>query len=119
MTVPEDTVPAASPRLPAPDFEDRPSGSKLGIFALPSVERSVAPFTLARISVPTGVRTSLDQHEVREIWLIQSGSGLLTVDGTEIRVSAGDSFYFESYRKHQLYNDGGETTEIVSIWWRP
>ena len=119
MTIPEDLAPAASPRLPVPDIEDRPSGSKLSIFTLPSVTQSAAPFTLARISVPAGVRTAEDQHEVREIWLIQSGSGLLTVDGIETRVSAGDSLYFESYRKHQLYNDGSEQTEIVSIWWRP
>lgn len=109
----------AGPRLPAPVFEERPSGSRLGIFALPGGGQPVAPFTLARISVPVGVRTAEDHHEVREIWLVQSGSGLARVDGTEMRVSGGDSLYFESFRTHQLLNDGGEPVEIISIWWKP
>jgi mannose-6-phosphate isomerase-like protein (cupin superfamily) len=119
MTSPEGPTPTVGPSLPALEFEDRPSGSKLGIFTLPSVNQSVAPFTLARISVPVGVRTAEDHHEVREIWLVQSGSGLAKIDGIEIRISPGDSLYFESFRKHQLLNDGSEPVEIISIWWRP
>lgn len=108
-----------SGRLPAPTFEDRPSGAKLGIVELPMANPPAAPFTLAHISVPLGVTTAEDHHEVREVWLIQSGSGLLTLDGEQARVSEGDHLYFESYRRHQLRNDGAVPVEIVSIWWRP
>lgn len=110
---------ADSGRLPAPAFENRPSGAKLGVVDLPTVELSAAPFTLAHITVPTGVTTAEDHHEVREIWLIQSGAGLLTLDGEQTPVSSGDRLYFESYRRHQLYNDGDVPVEIISIWWRP
>ncbi|MFD7011296.1 cupin domain-containing protein [Rhodococcus jostii] len=106
-------------RLPELDFENRPSGAKLGIFDLPKLEVSVAPFTLAHIRVPAGVTTAEDHHEVREIWLVQSGSGILTLDGVQSRVQAGDTLYYESYRRHQLHNDGDSPVEIVSIWWRP
>jgi len=113
------TEPFVSGVLPELAFEDRPSGAKLGIFELPTVQRSVAPFTLARIHVPVGITTAEDCHEVREIWLVQSGSGTLTLNGEQHRISAGDSLYYESYHKHQLHNDGDEPVEIVSIWWRP
>lgn len=43
---------SANGRLPELDFENRPSGAKLGIVDLPNVEVSVAPFTLAHIRVP-------------------------------------------------------------------
>jgi mannose-6-phosphate isomerase-like protein (cupin superfamily) len=110
---------SADAKLPELAFDNRPSGAKLGIFNLPRAETSVAPFTLAHIRVPPGVTTAEDCHEVREIWLVQSGSGILTLDGVPIRVDEGDSLYYESYRRHQLHNDGNEPVEIVSIWWRP
>lgn len=101
---------------PTPDL--RPSGAVLGIFSLPTVEVPVAPFTLARFSVPPGVTSAADCHEVREIWLVQSGSGLLTVDGVSDRLCAGQVRFFDSFQTHQLYNDGDDTIELVSIWWR-
>jgi len=113
------TVPPVDGRLPDLTITDRPSGSKLGIFELPTLEASAAPFTLAQIEVPVGVTTAEDHHEVREIWLIQSGSAMLTLDGARSRVHAGTSLYFESYRRHQLHNDGDVPVRIVSIWWRP
>jgi mannose-6-phosphate isomerase-like protein (cupin superfamily) len=102
---------------PAADL--RPSGAVLGVFALPTVQVPVAPFTLARFTVPPGVTSAADCHEVREIWLVQSGSGLLTLDGVPDRLVAGEVRYFESFRTHQLHNDGTEPIELVSIWWRP
>ena len=109
-------------RLPGPAFTDRPSGARLAIVDLPAgeaPETPVAPFTLAHIHVPPGVTTAEDHHEVREIWLVQSGSGQLTLDGQRLRVAAGDSLYYASYRRHQLHNDGDVPVEIVSIWWQP
>jgi mannose-6-phosphate isomerase-like protein (cupin superfamily) len=106
-------------RIPEPDPDLRPSGAVLGIFTLPTVELPVAPFTLARFTVPPGVTSAADCHEVREIWLVQSGAGLITLDGVTDRLVAGEVRYFESFRTHQLHNDGDEPIELVSIWWRP
>jgi mannose-6-phosphate isomerase-like protein (cupin superfamily) len=106
-------------RLPDRSFTDRPSGARLAIVDLPGGPPPVAPFTLAHIHVPPGVTTAEDHHEVREIWLVQAGSGLLRLDGQRLRVAAGDSLYYDSYRRHQLHNDGDVPVEIVSIWWQP
>jgi mannose-6-phosphate isomerase-like protein (cupin superfamily) len=106
-------------QLQEPAYQDRPSGLKLAIFDLPRTEVPVAPFTLARFRVPPGVTSAADHHEVREIWLIQSGSGELSLDERKFRVSAGDTLYFESFRTHQLHNDGDEPVDVVSIWWQP
>ena len=105
--------------LAEPAHEDRPSGAKLAIFDLPRADAPVAPFTLARFRVPPGVTSAADTHEVREIWLVESGSGELSLDGQKLRVSAGDTLYFESFRTHQLHNDGDEPVDLVSIWWKP
>lgn len=118
------TPPALTPddnsgRLPDLAMVDRPSGAKLGIYQLPEMPAPVAPFTLAKIHVPVGVTTTEDHHEVREIWLVQSGSGQLSLDGEQLRISVGDSLFYDSFRRHQLYNDGAEPIDIISIWWQP
>ena len=99
--------------LPPWEMLDRPSGAKLGIVDLP------ANFTLARIHVPVGVTTAEDHHEVREVWLVQSGGGVLALDGVKQRISAGDMLFYDSFRRHQLHNDGTEPVDIISIWWQP
>jgi mannose-6-phosphate isomerase-like protein (cupin superfamily) len=105
--------------LREPEASVRPSGALLTIFDLPQVTAPVAPFTLARFVVPAGLSSSPDTHDVRELWVILSGEGLLLLDGDESRVGAGDVLYFESRETHQLVNDGQEPVELVSMWWRP
>jgi mannose-6-phosphate isomerase-like protein (cupin superfamily) len=106
-------------RLPAPVMDERPSGARLGVFALLDRLAPAAPFTLAKFHVPVGVTTAEDHHLVREIWLVESGSGRLTVDGEVLRLSAGDSLYYDSFRHHQLHNDGDVPITLISIWWQP
>lgn len=105
--------------MPPLDLETRPSGALLGIYGVPDGDASLAPFTLARIQVPIGVTTAEDHHEVREIWVIESGSGELRLDGKPMRASAGMSLFYDSFVRHQLHNDGDVPVDIVSIWWQP
>jgi methionyl-tRNA synthetase len=97
----------------------RPSGALLSIFDLPQAAAPVAPFTLARFVVPPGVATSPDTHDVREVWVIVRGEGLLVLDGEQTRVRPGDVLYYESRQTHQLLNDGDEPVELVTVWWQP
>ena len=113
------TMSTATGLLPDPEPDLRPSGAVLGIVELPTVQVPVAPFTLARFSVPPGVTTAADCHEVREIWIVQSGEGTLTLDGASDRLRASQVRFFDSFQTHQLHNDGDEMIELVSIWWRP
>ena len=109
----------ASGLLPEPEPDLRPSGALLRIVGLPTEQVPVAPFTLAMFSVPPGVTTAADCHEVREIWIVQAGEGALTLDGVADRLRAGQVRFFDSHQTHQLHNDGNETIELVSLWWRP
>jgi mannose-6-phosphate isomerase-like protein (cupin superfamily) len=104
-------------RLPRPRFEVRPAGYRVGVLDLGRDGLSTVPFSVARFSVPPGVATALDQHEAREIWLVQAGSGVLELDGQRTPVAAGDALYFDSFREHRLLNDGDETIDVTSIWW--
>jgi mannose-6-phosphate isomerase-like protein (cupin superfamily) len=80
-------------------------------------ESSVAPFSFAVFTVEPGCASPADTHAVREIWLVVSGTGELTVDGTASRVSAGDAVYLESMRTHQVRNDGDLPLLVHSMWW--
>ena len=111
--------PVQTGHLREPKADLRPSGALLSIFDLPQAPAPVAPFTLARFVVPPGVTTSPDTHDVREVWVIVRGEGVLTLDGEETRVRAGDVLYYESRQTHQLVNDGDEPVELVTLWWRP
>jgi len=97
----------------------KPSGTKIAIFELPTVEVPAMPFKFARVSVPGGANTDPDTHEVREIWLIAQGEARVTIAGNEITVRAGDVLYFDSNQTHQLFNDSGESVEFFAVWWRP
>ncbi|MFD8787865.1 cupin domain-containing protein [Kitasatospora sp. NPDC059599] len=105
--------------LPEAEFKLRPSGAHLALLELPGGAQPVAPFTFAHIHVPPGVTTAADCHPEREVWFVRSGCGVLSVDGVERRVSAGEHFFYDSGHTHQLHNDGEEPIEVVSVWWLP
>jgi mannose-6-phosphate isomerase-like protein (cupin superfamily) len=101
--------------LPDPQPDLRPSGAVLSIVPVPTT----APCTVARFLVPPGVTTAADCHEVRELWIVESGAGVLTLDGVPDRLRAGQTRFFDSFRTHQLHNDGSEAIELISVWWKP
>jgi mannose-6-phosphate isomerase-like protein (cupin superfamily) len=116
--------PVAQPLLTAghlrkPASELRPSGIDLAIYVMPTVERSSAPFTLARVTVPVGGSTEEDLHEVREIWVVIQGRGALVTAGQPTSIGPGDTLFFDSYETHQVVNTGEGVLEILSIWWNP
>ena len=84
---------------------------------LASAAQSSVPFQSSRWTVEPGCCSPIDSHSVHEIWLVARGEGQLVYDGQPTRARAKDIFYFEPPRTHQIFNDGGETLEIFSIWW--
>ena len=87
-------------------------------FDIPSSPGVSPPFNLARFTLACGTKTDIDQHLVKEVWLIARGSGVVNYKGKPISVSAGDAVYFESNESHQLLNNGNSTIEVFSIWWK-
>ena len=69
-----------------------------------------------RITVYPGSRLSLQRHFKRsEHWYIVSGNGTITLNGDEIRVSAGDSVDIGVGALHRMANSGDGNVVFVEV----
>jgi mannose-6-phosphate isomerase-like protein (cupin superfamily) len=75
------------------------------------------PFKSTVFVVAPGCSSPMDRHEVAEMWVILSGTGLLECDGRKINVSRSDKLFFPSLRSHQVTNDATVPLEILSVYW--
>jgi mannose-6-phosphate isomerase len=67
-----------------------------------------------RMVVHPGRRMSYQRHSKRsEHWFVVSGSALVTLDGTVIKLQAGESIDIPVEGAHRIANDGD--TELVFI----
>ncbi len=77
------------------------------------------PFEATFFHLQPGGETPLDCHIENECWLVLQGSGILTYAGTPYPLSEQDMFYFDSYKKHQLFNNSQNILIICSWFWLP
>lgn len=64
--------------------------------------------------IPPGTSIGGHTHENNEeVYFIIKGKGLMTVDGEEVEVSAGDLIFNKCYGTHALKNSGDEPIEIL------
>ncbi len=75
------------------------------------------PMQLALFTVPAGSATPLDRHEVRELWLVQRGRGLVRCGGREFEAGPGRLFALPSGEEHEFVALD-EDVDVVSLWWR-
>ncbi|CCH32402.1 cupin domain-containing protein [Actinosynnema sp. NPDC047251] len=75
------------------------------------------PFEGGRFTLEPGATSKPDTHQVSECWMIAGGSGLLTYDGAEHPVTAGDYVFFEPQKTHFIHNNGAELLTIHTVWW--
>jgi mannose-6-phosphate isomerase-like protein (cupin superfamily) len=94
-----------------------PPGMLLNLFNMPGGDDPVAPFEASRWSLERGADSGIDQHPVRELWLIAAGSGVMTCGGMTLDVSAGDVMSIEPDQPHTLVNTGDSPCEVFSVWW--
>ena len=76
-----------------------------------------APFKSSFFVVEPGYTSRLDQHDVKEIWMVKQGEGTLEYDGNTILLQAGNTYYFSSNVTHKVSNTGKVNIEIFSTWW--
>ena len=62
---------------------------------------------------PNGVQ-HLHSHEPEQMYYILEGNGIMTVDGEERPVQAGDCIFFPSFAEHGLKNTGGTVLRYLS-----
>jgi len=77
----------------------------------------IAPFKGGRFTIQPGELSKLDQHQVRECWVVAQGEGILNHDGTPVNISPGDYVFFDSMETHQVKNTGRDVLIIHSVWW--
>lgn len=77
------------------------------------------PVRISWIHVHPGHTSPVDVHQVREVWLVASGNGVLRCGEARVFLSAGETFFFDSGVPHAVFNDGSEVLTLVSLWWSP
>lgn len=80
---------------------------------------ALTPFNCGLFILEPGSISKPDQHELREVWIIAKGSGLLYYDTQEVRIAAGDFLFFESFKMHKVHNDTNRKLVIHAIYWPP
>ena len=71
-------------------------------------------YRVKRIIVHPGERLSLQKHLHRsENWVIVSGEGVFTLDGTDRRVAPGDTPHIPVEGVHRIRNTGKEPLVII------
>ncbi len=69
-----------------------------------------------RLAVRPGGRLSLQKHAHRaETWVVASGVALVSVDGVEQRLSAGQSVHIPTGAVHRLDNPGPEPLDVIEV----
>jgi mannose-6-phosphate isomerase-like protein (cupin superfamily) len=72
--------------------------------------------SIARTRVEPGVTTQLHSLSVAEWYVIESGSGLMTVgDRTAARVTVGDVVNIPKHRPQKIHNDGAEDLLFLCV----
>ena len=62
---------------------------------------------------PGGIQR-IHSHEPEQMYYILEGSGIMTVEGEQKRVEAGDCIFFASFSEHGLENTGNTRLKYLS-----
>lgn len=73
-------------------------------------------FKVKRLAVNPGHRLSLQRHRLRqEHWYVISGAALVTLDGAEHHLQAGQSIDIARGALHRIHNPGDVNVTIIEI----
>jgi mannose-6-phosphate isomerase-like protein (cupin superfamily) len=91
------------------NFTHRPWGNYIKFF-------EEAGVWVKRVEVDPGMRLSLQKHQHRsEKWNIVSGKGLVTIDGKEIEVTAGNVVDVPVNALHRIANVGKDQLIFIEV----
>ena len=93
----------------SPNYDERPWGSYTVLDEGPG-------FKVKRIEVKPGSRLSYQRHAQRaEHWYVVSGRALVTLDGLDIGVNAGEAIDIPVGGAHRIMNFGNETLVFIEV----
>jgi mannose-6-phosphate isomerase-like protein (cupin superfamily) len=98
--------------------EDYPEGMRVNELDFDDAGTWVAPFKASIFTIAANAASPVDQHEVRECWVVIAGCGELTTADDTVQLEPGSVTYFESRRPHQVRNVGNGELKIFSTWWK-
>jgi mannose-6-phosphate isomerase-like protein (cupin superfamily) len=75
-----------------------------------------APVGLALFTVPSLTGTEPDRHASHELWLVRSGSGVVTCAGDRFAIDPGQLIAISGGEEHRLIA-GDQNVEVLSLWW--
>jgi mannose-6-phosphate isomerase-like protein (cupin superfamily) len=83
---------------------------------IPSGPCATKSHSLALIVLPPGKSSLRHYHHVsEETCYILHGAARLVIDGSEFRLRPGQACLIEPQERHQIFNDGPDTLEFVTI----
>lgn len=71
--------------------------------------------SLARFRVPAGSTTQLHALTISEWYIMESGTGIVEVDGHKIKMSAGENIKINPGQSQRVINTGAEELVFQSI----
>ena len=77
-------------------------------------EVSETDLTITWVDVEPGARQVRHEHNPEQVYVILSGTGIMTVGDDERTVAAGDLVHIPSNTEHSLENTGDRPLEYVS-----
>ena len=73
-------------------------------------------YKLKRIEIFSKARISYQYHNKRsESWTIVQGSGVVTINGRDINVKAGDTVTIKTEDKHRISNTGNDNLVFIEV----
>jgi mannose-6-phosphate isomerase-like protein (cupin superfamily) len=93
----------------SPNYDERPWGSYTVLDEGPG-------FKVKRIEVKPGSRLSYQRHAQRaEHWFVITGRALVTLDGLDIAVNAGEAIDIPLGGAHRIMNFGNEPLVFIEV----
>ena len=71
--------------------------------------------SLAKFRVPAGSTTQLHSLTITEWYLMESGAGIVEVDGEQMSMKAGDNLRINPGQSQRVINESGEELVFQSI----
>jgi mannose-6-phosphate isomerase-like protein (cupin superfamily) len=71
--------------------------------------------SLARFRVPPGTSTQLHKLTITEWYVMESGTGIVEIDGQQTRMQAGDNLKISPGQSQRVVNSGAEEMIFQSI----
>jgi mannose-6-phosphate isomerase-like protein (cupin superfamily) len=104
-------------------MHDGALGAEHGIgfqLVYPAGGEDAADWGFGRAVVPPGASTEPHDHPEHEAFVLLRGCGIMTVDGEERAVAAGDVVLIPAGAEHRLRNTSGSVElEFLDIYWPP